>query len=79
MAHNFHTQRTFAAKLARAVEHPDEDDWRRPRRRRGRKSLALPSAQPTKTQPHDEAPEASAARPVSGPKGIEFLGTPQGP
>ena len=43
------------------------------------KILELPSAQPTKTFPGGIGAESEAARPVSGPKGLEFLGTPQGP
>jgi hypothetical protein len=77
MAYNFHTQRTFAAKLARLVERQAEkaEQNRRELRRAGR--LALPSAQPTKTTPRGI--EAETERPVRGPKGLEFLGTPQGP
>ncbi|MGO8824352.1 MAG: hypothetical protein ACLQU9_03840 [Acidimicrobiales bacterium] len=80
MAYNFHAQRTFAAKLARIGERErNDDELRRRRGPRRAKILELPSAQPTKTFPGGIGSESETARPVSGPKGLEFLGTPQGP
>ena len=79
MAYNFHTQRTFSAKLARTAERQAEDDERRRREHRRARRLALPSAQPTKPLPEGVTSEGGTLRPFSGPKGLDYLGTPQGP
>ena len=42
-------------------------------------TIALPSAQPTRTVPGGAADDAQTSRPVRGPKGLEFLGNPLGP
>ena len=70
MAHNFHVQRTFAARLALLAERPARPD-------------ARPSAQPTQTTPAGltaarRAREAQAREAAPrGPKGLEFLGRPR--
>lgn len=76
MAYNFHIQRTFAAKVARAAQRQAEDDERRRRERRRARTLSLPSAQPTKTVPGGVVAESETFVPASGPKGLEFLDTP---
>lgn len=77
LAYNFQTINTFRAWAARAAEKGEQ----RGKRKRGRhaKALAKPSAQPTMTTPAGVERTADAARPASGPKGLEFLGTPLGP
>jgi hypothetical protein len=85
MAYNFHMQGTFAAmQLLRAEKaEAKKRELRNERARRRRRILAKPSAQPTLTVPGSSGPGREPPPdpfgPVSGPMGLDFIGTPHGP
>jgi len=80
MAYNFRIERTWAA-MAKLLAEKNADGERIDRdmlrtKRREKKRLKLPSAQPTMTMPARIPPPPDVFSPLRGPKGREALGQP---